>query len=221
MNHEGTPKASAPEKEDGTVLGTLRRIQSGELSPANISVDTRRAIVEHLSAEGYSVPEMAEILQMNERTIRRDRAAIREANSLDIDPGLTSEMAGALVQEADIVITRTRRAARSKDASASDRIQAEANCWKVRKELIEKLQSLGWLHQEPIEFTGQLSGSLGLAAPDPKLLLGQINELIGIAQGGDGEGHERLLALRAKAESLTLAEDVAQVGAQVGMEVSP
>lgn len=132
-------------KEPGGVLATIRRIKSGSLAPANLGAADRRHCVGYLSAEGVSVPEMAEMLGVSERTIARDRRAIIEANAIDPDPKLAGQVAGRLLVEAEHCIGRIRRTTREKDAPHAVRVEGERQVFSILSELTQRLQSLGYL----------------------------------------------------------------------------
>ena len=99
----------------------------------------------HLSAEGLSVPEIAQVLKRSERTIARDRKAIQEANALQQDPRFAGEMAGVLINEAEACISHIRRAVRAADTLPAVRVEAERASFEIRRELCRLLQSLGFL----------------------------------------------------------------------------
>lgn len=153
MNNPGTPPTDndAPaRKADGeSVLALIQQIKDRKLSPDTLSADDRRRCVEVLRGEGYSAPEIAQILKKNERTIYRDLDTIRSANALTLDPQFVEKMAGETIRQAEISMTRLRRIAREAGASAMERLMAEGSAWKVHKELVELFQSLGYLPQAP------------------------------------------------------------------------
>ncbi len=130
---------------DRTVLDVIRDIQGDKLDPRHLPAPDRQACVTHLSAEGFSLSEIAQILKRSERTIARDRQAIQEANALKQDPNYAGEMAGILVSEADACISRMRRATRPADTPAAVRVKAERASFVIRSELCQRLQSLGFL----------------------------------------------------------------------------
>ncbi len=55
------------------ILELIRQIKAGSVAPQHIATAERQACVMHLSAEGLSVPEIAQVLQRSDRTITRDR----------------------------------------------------------------------------------------------------------------------------------------------------
>lgn len=89
---------ATPHDDDARpALSLIRDIQQGTLSPKNLTSEDRQRCVLHLTSEGYSKAEIAEILQVSERTISRDRESIRQSNALQRDPALPGEMAGQLL----------------------------------------------------------------------------------------------------------------------------
>ncbi|MFM9996707.1 MAG: ECF-type sigma factor, partial [Phycisphaerales bacterium] len=111
-----------PRSSDRTVLGLIKDLQAGHVSGGALAAGDRRRVVEHLWAEGYSVPEIAEVVKATERTVHRDRQAIRQANALDIHDGLVPEMVGGLVRQAEVAIGRLRRVARDRETAAATKV---------------------------------------------------------------------------------------------------
>lgn len=139
MSHDPPPDTNR------SVIALIRAIRDGSTAPTSLAPEDRRRCVEHLTAEGYSVVEIAEILATSERTIARDRAALRQENAIERRPDLLPETVGRLVQEADQSIGRIRRAARDRQARPGERVEAEYTAWRIARELTERLQSLGYL----------------------------------------------------------------------------
>src|SRR5262245_16530407 len=138
-------QAEPTEPPERSVLSLIRGVQNGSITPSSVAVKERRLCVAHLTAEGYSVAEIAEILKTSDRTIFRDRGAIRQANSVDASPELTSQMVGTLVTEAESSISRIRRATRAGDVPPAAKIEGEKACWIITRDLIDRLQKLGYL----------------------------------------------------------------------------
>ena len=154
--------APAPRADQGppsapSALSTLREIQGGTLSGNTLAPADRQRIVEHLWSEGYSVTETAEIIKVCERTIHRDRAALRQVNALKPHDGLVPEMVGGLVRQAEQTVSRLRRLSRDKASAPAAKIEAELGCWSVSRELISTLQTLGYLPSAPRVFQGELT----------------------------------------------------------------
>src|SRR5262249_46088535 len=91
----------------------------------------------------------AQILKRDERTIYRDLNHIRAQHALAPDPKLAERLIGEMCQQAEISVAKLRRIARESGASAMERLMAETSAWKVYRELIDKLQSVGYLPRMP------------------------------------------------------------------------
>lgn len=161
------PGNAATEVQPRGVLGLLTEIRAGRTDPKSIGVDERRRCVMHLGAEGVSVPEIAGLLQTSERTIARDRQAIREEQALEPDPQLSGLMAGRLVAEAETCIARIRRVTRDKEAPHTARIDGERAVFDILDRMTQRLQSLGLLpvsvQRLEASLTHRLEGEVSLA----------------------------------------------------------
>lgn len=143
-NPNGTPEAGGA-ADPRTVLSLIKDLQAGRLAGGSLAAADRRRVVEHLALEGYSVPEIAEILKISERTIARDRAAARAEHALSPSPELFRESAGMLLRQAEAGIGRLRRLGRDREVPAAVKVQAEMAAWAISKDVVTKLQSLGYL----------------------------------------------------------------------------
>ena len=126
-------------------LTLLQNIKSGSVNPSSLCPADRRLLVSFLMAEGQSTAEIALLLKTSDRTIERDRKAIRDENAMAQDPKLAEKMAGMLCVEAGRSTQRIRKFQRDGGASAADKMDGEHRCFQIRSELIQRLQSLGFL----------------------------------------------------------------------------
>lgn len=194
---------SDAEKTDPPILSLIRSVQNGSISPTSLSVPDRRLCVAHLTGEGFSVAEIAEILKSADRTITRDRAAIRQANSVQASPELTGEMIGSLLSEAETSISRIRRVTRTADVAPIAKIEGEKACWMIKRDLIDRLQKLGCLPTAAHQFQGELVHHIdgALEAPDYEDIqaeVGRLELIYGQSQpdgGGDTDTHAALQQL--------------------------
>ncbi|MCH8151416.1 MAG: hypothetical protein IH830_03470 [Planctomycetes bacterium] len=193
-----------------SVLSLIRGIQSGQIPPKSLSIEDRRRCVEHLTGEGFSTAEIAEILRTIERTVSRDRRAIREANAVEADPAFTAEMIGQLVMEAELARSHIRRVIRNKDTSPIAKIEGERACWTIKRELVQSLQQLGCLPTAPHEIHGDVTHRLG-DPPGFDELQGELDRLAVIvqrSQPGDDSTKQQVTQLRATFSRLELGEKV-------------
>ncbi len=135
-------------------------MQSRDLSGSALSVNDRRSCVEYLSAEGYSAAEIAGILSVADRTVLRDRQAIKEKNALGRDPALAGQVAGQLIREADSSMGRLRKLARDREAPHAARVEAERSAFGIFRDMVRTLQRLGYLPEAETRFSGDLTHRL-------------------------------------------------------------
>lgn len=169
-------ETNTAEAEQPSVLSLIRRIQNGSLVAKTLSTPDRRSCVEHLTGEGYSAVEIAEVLKTSERTIFRDRRAIQEANAVRKDPKLVEQMVGRLMQDAELAISRIRRVVRDKQTPAVVKVDGERACWRITSELIQGLQSLGYLPTAAQQLQADLTHHLG-APQDAAALQAEIDRI--------------------------------------------
>jgi len=200
-----------------SVLDLIRGIRSGDAAPGGLDKDSRRACVEHLTVEGYSAVEIAEILRVTDRTVRRDREAIRAAHAVQQDPRLVEEMVGRLVQRADTAVERISRAVRGKEVKPVDRIEAELACWRILRELVESLQRLGYLPTAAVQVRGDLRHSFSLELPRVEDLQVEAARLeaIGRQSGAPGDALVRIGRVRETLRLLATAEQVETLGQEI------
>lgn len=112
-----------------------------------------------MTGEGFNVGEMAEILKVSTRTVRRDLAEIRESHAVDRDPRVAGRIVGQLLLHAEQAISRLRRVSRERDCPHDSKVQAELGAWGVQRDLVELLQRLGFLPSAVQEIRADLSHS--------------------------------------------------------------
>ena len=134
------------EKDDGLqTLALLQKIKDGQFEANSIEKAERKLLVRFLMAEGKSTAEIAHLLKVSDRTIERDKKALREEIAITKNPKLVEQMAGILVYETDLSIQVLRKIHRDKDASPADKIEAERTGNQIRYQLFKMMQSLGYL----------------------------------------------------------------------------
>lgn len=136
---------SKPKSKEPRSLVILQKIKSGSTNPSSLTPAERRPLVSLLMVEGQSTAEIAHLLQVSDRTIERDKKAIRKDNALAKDPELAGIMAGRLIDEAQICIQRMRKFQRDNNCPPAVKVEAEKSCFHVVNSLTERLQSMGFL----------------------------------------------------------------------------
>lgn len=150
-------KKSTPRpKEEPPILSLIQEIKDGKLNPVTLNKDSRQACVGVFLAEGYNIPTIAQILKKSDRTIQRDINEIHEKNALTPDTHLAKKIIGDFYVYLSVHREHLMRLARTKDASVSERAQAEYYAHRVGVEGIEKLQTLGYLPIRPQQVIGDI-----------------------------------------------------------------
>jgi hypothetical protein len=163
--------------------------------------------------EGYSTAEMAQILKVSDRSIERDKKAIREANALSAGPELVEQMVGRLVCEADLSIQRIRKAARDKDTSPAVRIDAEHRCYQIVSDMVASLQSLGYLPIAAQRLQADFTHSIG-QIPDVAQMqeeLQRLRQITGETQGTDPRLIEQLSEVETQLVKVGLASQIENI----------
>lgn len=166
MKDTKADRSKASPKSRG-VLELLNDVRSGTLAPRSLDGRTRTRCVEYLLGEGVSIPEIAKLLERNERTIRRDIDSIRAANALVVDDEFAPRIAGELVNESRASMARIRRITRDKDCPHDVRVDGERAFFEILDGMISRLQSLGYLPMATHRLQADLTHRLGALTCPP------------------------------------------------------
>lgn len=135
-------------------LTTIQHIKDGTINPKALDKDARQQCIEVLLTQGYTHAQLAQIMNCSDKTIQRDMCEIRRRNSLTPHPELAKEIVGEMLQKVRNYEANLNQLARAKDGSVSEKAQAQFLGWRVFKECVEKLQTLGYLPLKPQEIRG-------------------------------------------------------------------
>lgn len=177
------------------------------LAPAD-----RQALVALLAADGLSSPEIAQILQVADRTIERDRRALRDASRIPKDPRLVEQMVGRLVAEAELSVQRMRRTAREREVDPAVKIDAEHRCFQIIRDLVQSLQRLGYLPTATQKVEAELTHHVGElpTLTDLQMEIDRVRQL-----GGGDEALPGLVEVERVVARAALASRVKDVAANV------
>ena len=218
------PAQNSSTHEDATsVIELIRGLQSGSLCAKALGPADRRACVEHLTADGYSVAEIAAITKLSDRTISRDREAIRKAYALSPDENFVNETIGQLVRDAETVVSRVRRFSRPAEVPPMVKIEAERTCWTVHRDLAHVLQRLGVLPNAPQMIEGALHLN-ALVGPDFGELSREaerLERLYAQTQPDKTDALAKIADLRRTAAGLMLEQQVTELRAVTPALPSP
>lgn len=188
----------------------LARIKDGSLDPAALPKDARQAAVEMLLGEGHAVPAIAQLLQRSDRTIKRDIQEIVERNALSPDPDLARQIVGEMVWRARLHHAHLVRLARAKEATPSEKAQSEFMAWRVQKELVERLQSLGYLPSRGVDAGMPAGGAVpDMSLEEAKESLKHVEQICRESGAMDPDRRRRIEAIRHRIELAEIGRDVA------------
>lgn len=145
-------------KEDSEIpaVQLLQQINTGLVDPKLLDPTSRQRCIEVLVAEGYTVPNIAQVLKRSEKTIGRDLKDIQSRHALSPDVEFAKQLIGQVFQKAMNHHDHLVRLARTQGATVGEKVLAEASAWKVLKELVERLQDLGYLPSKPEQVSGDI-----------------------------------------------------------------
>ena len=134
--------------EDTPVLHILKQIANGTLDPKTLSPEVRQDCVRCMHGLGKDVSSMASVLQVSDKTIRRDKAEIVEKDAKAIPADYQQRLRGDLTTRMSSINDLMMRLANDQSFEGQDRVQAGYHVWKMIKDEIEIARGLGLLPSE-------------------------------------------------------------------------
>jgi len=197
------------------ILSVIQDIKAGVIDPKGLDKEIRKQCVETMMLEGYSVPQIAQVLDRSEKTIKRDIALIREQNSLNPSIDLAKRLIGDLLLKAETHRTFLMRLARNRDSSVGEKAQAEYLAWKTHEEVTKLLQTMGYLPLKPKEvvadFVHHFEGSEEKSFQDLKEQIVEIEKISGEHGGLSEETNMQLKKLQERIEKAEIEYDINKI----------
>ena len=133
--------------QSGTFL--LRQISEKRITAEQLTQHQRVLCIQYMLHEAkWTQMEIAEIVGVHRTTVARTAIRLREHAAMALDVIDQRSVALDLIQHAEVVCAHLMREGKKRDA------------WAVKKELVESLQTLGFISKEPIRFEGNIKLSL-------------------------------------------------------------
>lgn len=200
---------------DKSVIQLLQEINSGQTNPCMLDKASRQLCVDFLKLEGYTNAQIAQVLKCSEKTVSRDVGEIQDRHKMKPNPDFFMKFIGDVFKKAMNHHDFFLRLARAKETPVSDKIQAEFAAWKVLKELVDKLQSLGYLPLRPQEVVGDIFHHLDGTEEESLLEIQKmVIELEAVSQE-QGSGNPELLSeiqrLKARIETAEISTEVKRI----------
>lgn len=209
-------------KNEQPILILIQKLKSGQILPELIDKEQRQLCIEVFIGEGYTISSIAQILNKCERTIRRDLEEIRERNALTPDIGLAKKIIGEMVTNGCIHRSHLMRLARTKEASTTEKSQAEYYAHRVDMEIVDRLQTLGYLPLKPKTIVGDFTYNMQVndekSIDDLKTQLVEIEKLA-LEQGGLAPELEiEVNRLRKRIDKVEIEKDILKITDKQGKE---
>lgn len=131
------PDSPDEERAYKNAVEVLSMIRDGTLKASDLKAQDRRPVVAYLRLEGYSNEEMSRLFEVSSSIIKKDLEFLTKDKTQIIKKLNLLEIAGNLYQVAQHL---SRKARREGSYAAS---------WKIEKELIDSLQSMGFVYRAP------------------------------------------------------------------------
>lgn len=173
-NEEVTPNIgprAKPSKDpseelcDGPCLGitqapdvesVIHQVHAGKRMAAELPLDLRHQCVAHLTMQGFTTTDIAAALHMNERTVRRDRAAWRSQEAIAPSSELGDELLGEYQRYLHAGIQRLTRRANDKSEPPYVRLWAEEAITRMYQKFIATVHKLNYLNEGDARIRHQL-----------------------------------------------------------------
>lgn len=132
----------APRTEDEkraykNAFEVLSLIRDGTLDPCSLKPPDRRPVVAYLRLEGHNIDEISQLFGVRTSTIKNDLDALTKDRVQLIQKISLFEVAGNLIEIAKHLSRKSRREGDYTGA------------WKIERELVEGLQSMGFVYRAP------------------------------------------------------------------------
>jgi len=203
------------DKKELPILSIIQQLKDGRLDSETIDKEMRQQCVEVFLAEGYSISTMAQIFNKCEKTLRRDLEEVRARNAISPDIELAKKIIGEMLTYARINRDHLMRLSRSKDTSVSEKAQAEYYAHRVGMELVDKLQTLGYLPLKPKtvvgDFTYNVTTNEEATFEDLKSQIKEIEKVALEAGGYTSELEHEVKKIKSRIEKADIEKKINQI----------
>lgn len=164
-----------PPADEPLAADLIAAITDGRIGPADLSLAARQNCVGYLVSEGFMNHEIARVLRVSERTVRRDRAALIARRSVAPETTLGDRMLGEFQERVFDSVQRLVRLARDPQTPPYARIWAEQAVVRNHRQLIETAHRLRYVDAHSGRLERQRPGAFpvppmpDLSPPSPSL----------------------------------------------------
>lgn len=131
-----------------SIFELVKQLEKGAVNPASLSKDALRKCADVYKARGYSNSQIAEILNVDDKTVQRYIKQQREENSLTIGDNFQKNMVGEIIRNWRNQYQRLIKLSYSDDLTPNEIMKAIYFGHQVEKDGVELLERLGYLTKE-------------------------------------------------------------------------
>ena len=137
FGHKLSPRNENEKRAYKNAFEVLTMIRDGTLDPSSLEPADRQPVVAYLRLEGHNVDEIAQLFGVSTHKISQDLYELSKDRVKLVKRINLFEVAGRLIEMAQHLSRKSRREG---DYSGA---------WKIDRELMESLQSLGFVYRAP------------------------------------------------------------------------
>ena len=135
--------------ENTPIQQILQQLKDKTIRPKAVPIKKRAMVMGYLSLDGWSHPQIAQLFECDEKTVQRRLKDFESTNQVTTDVDFIKRKVGYFLVAAENQISALLRIARSVATSNVEKIAAEHSAWKIRMDVMTKLQSIGYLPMQP------------------------------------------------------------------------
>lgn len=131
-----------PATETADIAQLIQQVHAGNVDAATLTIEVRRQCVACLTTDGFSSLDIAQLLRLPERTIRRDRAANRQDEAISPSLTLGDELLGEFQRFTLASIQRLTRLCRNEEIAPYARLWAEESISRIYRRFLDAARLL-------------------------------------------------------------------------------
>ena len=132
-------------KESSSIFELAKQLENRSVVPSSLRKGDKKKCADLFKSRGYSNADIAEILDVDEKTVQRYIKDQREENALAISSNFQKQIVGEIVRDWNMQYFRLLRLSYSEGMTSNEVMKAIYLAHQVEKDGIELLERLGYL----------------------------------------------------------------------------
>jgi len=133
-----------------SIFELVKQLEKKMITPESLSKNVLRKCADIYKGRGYSNTQIAEILEVDEKTVQRYIKQQREENSLTIGQDFQKNIVGEIIRNWKTQYQRLLKLSYSDDLVPNEIMKAIYFAHQVEKDGVELLERLGYLRKEKV-----------------------------------------------------------------------